>query len=55
MTVILGLGYGNPNQASAQNLNFTYYTSWGSAGEEDGQFGGQNDVDYFNVKTVSPV
>ena len=54
MTVILGLGYGNPNQASAQNLNFTYYTSWGSAGEEDGQFGGQNDVDYFNGKVYVP-
>ena len=37
-----------------QNLSFTYYTNWGSVGEEDGQFDGQNDVDYFNGKVYVP-
>ena len=36
--------------AQNQSMNFVYYTNWGSAGEEDGQFSGQNDVDYFNGK-----
>ena len=40
--------------AQNQSMNFVYYTNWGSAGEEDGQFGGQNDVDYFNGKVYVP-
>ena len=40
--------------AQNQSMNFVYYTNWGSAGEEDGQFSGQNDVDYFNGKVYVP-
>jgi DNA-binding beta-propeller fold protein YncE len=34
----------------AQSLTLNYYTKWGSLGEGDGQFDGQNDVDYNNGK-----
>ena len=37
-----------------QNLSFTYYTNWGSEGEGDGQFSGQNDVDYFEGRVFVP-
>ncbi|MDN5846325.1 MAG: 6-bladed beta-propeller, partial [Candidatus Nitrosocosmicus sp.] len=37
-----------------QNLSFTYYTNWGSEGEDDGQFGGQNDVDFFDGRVFVP-
>ncbi len=33
-----------------QSTSFTYYTKWGSLGEADGQFDGQNDVDFYNGK-----
>ena len=33
-----------------QSTAFTYYTKWGSLGEADGQFDGQNDVDFYNGK-----
>src|SRR6187402_1754368 len=38
------------NISQPQNLSFTYYTNWGSEGEGDGQFSGQNDVDFFDGK-----
>ena len=51
--------YFNTPWALAQNttapsLSFYYNTSWGSEGEGDGQFSGQNDVDYFSGKVFVP-
>nr|MBA3750591.1 6-bladed beta-propeller [Nitrosopumilus sp.] len=49
-SVIPSLSYAQ----SSENMTFTYYTKWGSAGEGDGQFAGQNDVDFYDGKVYVP-
>ena len=40
--------------AQSESMAFTYFTNWGSFGEGDGQFDGQNDVDFYNGKVYIP-
>jgi DNA-binding beta-propeller fold protein YncE len=49
LVIISGFALAFPLDAFGQtNAIYSFVTKWGSLGEGDGQFDGQNDVDFYN-------